>query len=85
VQEDVQGVAAAVQEDVSSYQGGHVEYFSYLVERLRERGAGHVKVYGGGGGVIVPEEIATAPRARGGAHLLAGRRPALGLPGMINR
>ena len=42
---------------ISSYQGGHVEYFTYLVELLRERGAGHVKVYGGGGGVIVPEEI----------------------------
>ncbi len=52
VQEDVQGVA------VSSYQGGHVEYFSYLVDLLTERGAGHVKVYGGGGGVIVPTEIA---------------------------
>src|ERR1700710_2983434 len=42
-QEDVQGVA------ISSYQGGHVEYFSYLVERLRESGAGHVQVFGGGG------------------------------------
>src|SRR5689334_20171351 len=52
IDEDVQGVA------VSSYQGGHVEYFEYLVESLRERGAGHVKVFGGGGGVIVPEEIA---------------------------
>lgn len=51
VEEDVQGVA------VSSYQGGHVEYFEYLVESLREAGAGHVKVVGGGGGVIVPEEI----------------------------
>src|SRR5690606_7600521 len=40
VEEDVQGVA------VSSYQGGHVEYFEYLVESLAERGAGHVKVYG---------------------------------------
>ena len=51
MEEDVQGVA------VSSYQGGHVEYFEYLVESLRERGAGHVHVFGGGGGVIVPEEI----------------------------
>ncbi len=51
IQEDAQGVA------VSSYQGGHVEYFGYLLEALRERGAGHVKVFGGGGGVIVPEEI----------------------------
>src|SRR3977135_4082748 len=45
IQEDGQGVA------LSSYQGGHVEYFSYLIELLRERGAGHVRVYGGGGGV----------------------------------
>src|SRR5512132_68642 len=52
LEEDVQGVA------VSSYQGGHVEYFEYLVASLAERGAGHVRVYGGGGGVIVPEEIA---------------------------
>ena len=52
IEEDVQGVA------VSSYQGGHVEYFEYLVQQLRERGFGHVKIYGGGGGVIVPAEIA---------------------------
>src|SRR5690554_4191322 len=51
IQEDVQGVA------VSSYQGGHLEFFRYLVDLLRERGAGHIKVYGGGGGVIIPEEI----------------------------
>src|SRR5881397_746957 len=51
IEEDVQGVA------VSSYQGGHIEYFEYLVESLRERGAGHVRVVGGGGGVIVPQEI----------------------------
>src|SRR5881227_4036153 len=51
IQQDAQGVA------VSSYQGGHVEYFTYLVELLRERGAGHGMVYGGGGGVIVPREI----------------------------
>ena len=56
IQEDVQGVA------VSSYQGGHVEYFTYLVELLRERGAGHVRVYGGGGGVIAPREIALVPK-----------------------
>jgi isobutyryl-CoA mutase len=55
-------VTAAIQEDahgiaVSSYQGGHVEYFKYMIDLLRERGAGHIKVFGGGGGVIVPEEI----------------------------
>jgi methylmalonyl-CoA mutase len=84
-----QVVTAAVQEDVhavyvSSYQGGHVEYFSYLVERLRERGAGHIKVYGGGGGVIVPEEIDLL-QERGVARIFSpadGQR--LGLPAMIN-
>jgi isobutyryl-CoA mutase len=55
-------VAAALEEDahgvaVSSYQGGHVEYFSHLVDRLRASGLEHVKVFGGGGGVIVPSEI----------------------------
>ncbi|NUZ04262.1 fused isobutyryl-CoA mutase/GTPase IcmF [Piscinibacter koreensis] len=55
-------VTAALQEDahgiaISSYQGGHVEYFKYMVDALRERGAGHVQVFGGGGGVIVPSEI----------------------------
>ena len=53
---------AAVQEDVdaiaiSSYQGGHVEFFEYLVTTLAARGAGHIRVYGGGGGTIVPAEI----------------------------
>jgi methylmalonyl-CoA mutase len=77
LEEDVQGVA------VSSYQGGHVEYFEYLVQLLRERGAGHVKVFGGGGGVIVPEEIARL--ARSGVRIFSpedGQR--LGLAGMVN-
>src|SRR4051794_21415101 len=52
VEEDPQGVA------VSSYQGGHVEYFRYLPDPLRGEGYGHVRVYGRGGGVIVPAEIA---------------------------
>ena len=51
IEEDVQGVA------ISSYQGGHLEFFKYMVDLLRDRGAAHVKVFGGGGGVIVPEEI----------------------------
>ncbi len=51
VQEDVQGIA------VSSYQGGHVEYFKYMLDLLRERGGSNIRVYGGGGGVIVPAEI----------------------------
>src|ERR671914_1866018 len=56
LQEDVQGVA------VSSYQGGHVEYFKYMLDLLRQRGGEHIRVFGGGGGVIVPEEIETLQR-----------------------
>ncbi len=52
VQEDAQGVA------VSSYQGGHNEYFRYLVDELRVRGRDQVRIFGGGGGVIIPSEIA---------------------------
>jgi methylmalonyl-CoA mutase len=81
-------VEAAVQEDahavaVSSYQGGHLEYFRYLVDRLREVGAGNVRVYGGGGGTITPEE-AEALHAYGVARIFLpedGRR--MGLAGMI--
>jgi methylmalonyl-CoA mutase len=51
LQEDVQGIA------ISSYQGGHVEYFKYMVDLLRQRGGSHIQVFGGGGGVIVPDEI----------------------------
>ena len=78
IQEDAQGVA------ISAYQGGHVEYFTYLVELLNERGAGHVKVYGGGGGVIVPREIELL-HSRGVARIFS---PAdgqhMGLAQMIN-
>ncbi|MBK7135953.1 MAG: methylmalonyl-CoA mutase family protein [Rhodocyclales bacterium] len=78
LQEDVQGIA------VSSYQGGHVEYFRYMVDLLKERGGEGIKVFGGGGGVIVPEEI-RALHAYGVAHIYSvedGRR--MGLQGMIN-
>jgi isobutyryl-CoA mutase len=78
VQEDVQGVA------ISSYQGGHMEYFRYLVELLAGRGAGHVRVYGGGGGVIVPREVAEL-EAAGVAKIFTpedGQR--LGLAAMVN-
>ncbi len=51
IQEDVQGIA------ISSYQGGHVEYFKYMYDLLKERGASHIRIYGGGGGVIIPREI----------------------------
>ncbi len=54
-------VDAAIQEDahalaLTSYQGGHMEFFTYVKSLLEERGAGHIRVFGGGGGVIVPEE-----------------------------
>ena len=78
VEEDVQAVA------VSSYQGGHNEFFRYLVDLLRERGAPHVKVFGGGGGVIVPSEI-RALEEYGVTKIYSpedGRR--FGLKGIIN-
>ena len=78
LQEDVQGIA------VSSYQGGHVEYFKYMLDMLRERGAGEIKVFGGGGGVIVPDEI-RALQDYGVARVFSpedGHR--LGLQGMID-
>ena len=79
IQEDAQGVA------VSSYQGGHVEYFTYLRELLDEKGAGHVRVYGGGGGTIVPAEIELL-HSRGIDRIFSpGDGQELGLPGMINQ
>ena len=77
IEEDVQGVA------VSSYQGGHIEYFEYLVESLRERGAGHVQVVGGGGGVIVHDEIVRL-RASGVTIFSPEDGQRLGLAGMIS-
>ncbi len=77
LQEDVQGIA------VSSYQGGHVEFFKYMIRLLRERGAPHIKVFGGGGGVIVPAEIREL-EAYGVEHIYSpedGQR--MGLEGMI--
>jgi methylmalonyl-CoA mutase len=78
VEEDVQGVA------ISSYQGGHMEFFRYLVDRLRAQGRPDVKVFGGGGGVIVPDEI-TDLHDYGVAHVFSpedGQR--LGLARMVN-
>ncbi len=77
LEEDAQGVA------VSSYQGGHVEYFEFLAATLKAAGAGDVRIFGGGGGVIVPEEIARLNAA--GVKIFSpedGQR--LGLTGMIN-
>ncbi len=77
IEEDVQGIA------VSSYQGGHVEYFEYLVELLRQRGADHIRVVGGGGGVIVHDEIDRL-RASGVTIFSPEDGQRLGLPGMVN-
>ncbi len=78
LQEDVQGIA------VSSYQGGHLEYFKFMVDLLRQRGGAHIKVFGGGGGVIVPSEIDEL-QCYGVTRIYSpedGQR--LGLQGMIN-
>jgi methylmalonyl-CoA mutase len=78
VEEDVQGIA------ISSYQGGHMEFFKYMFDLLKERGAGHVKIYGGGGGVIVADEIDEL-HAYGISRIFSpedGRN--LGLQGMID-
>ena len=77
IEEDAHGIA------VSSYQGGHVEFFRYMVDRLNKLRAGHIKVFGGGGGTIVPEEI-RALHDHGVARIYSpydGQN--LGLPGMI--
>ncbi len=82
-------VETAIQEDanaiaMTSYQGGHIEYFKYMYDLLQERGAGHIKIFGGGGGVILPEEIKEL-MDYGIARIYSpddGRE--LGLQGMIN-
>jgi len=78
LQEDVQGIA------ISSYQGGHIEYFKYMVDLLKQRGGGHIRVFGGGGGVIVAEEIREL-QDYGVARIYTpedGQK--MGLQGMIN-
>lgn len=82
-------VNTAIQEDanaiaMTSYQGGHNEYFKYMYDLLKEKGAGHIKIFGGGGGVILPTEIADL-QAYGITKIYSpddGR--AMGLQGMIN-
>ena len=78
IQEDVQGIA------VSSYQGGHMEYFKYMVELLEERGASHINVFGGGGGVIVDEEIEELHEAGVCRIFSVEDGSKMGLQGMIN-
>src|SRR5437660_2099099 len=78
LQEDVQGIA------ISSYQGGHLEFFKYMVDLLKSRGGEHIQVFGGGGGVIVPAEIKEL-QGYGVARIYSpedGQR--MGLQGMIN-
>ncbi|WP_305043020.1 fused isobutyryl-CoA mutase/GTPase IcmF [Geoalkalibacter sp.] len=78
IHEDAQGIA------VSSYQGGHLEFFKYLHDLLRERDAGHIKIFGGGGGVIIPKEIDEL-HSYGICKIFSpedGRK--MGLQGMIN-
>lgn len=78
IQEDVQGIA------ITSYQGGHMEFFKYIYDLLREKGAGHIKIFGGGGGTILPTEI-EALHAYGINRIYSpddGR--SMGLQGMIN-
>lgn len=78
IQEDVQGIA------ITSYQGGHLEFFKYAYDLLREKGAGHIKLFGGGGGTILPSEIEEL-HAYGIDRIYSpddGR--AMGLQGMIN-
>ncbi|MBO0933800.1 cobalamin-dependent protein, partial [Fibrella aquatilis] len=78
IQEDVQGIA------ITSYQGGHIEFFKYMYDLLHERGAGHIKIFGGGGGTILPREIEEL-HAYGITRLYSpddGRT--LGLQGMID-
>ncbi len=78
IQEDVQGIA------ITSYQGGHNEFFKYIYDLLQERGCGHIKIFGGGGGTILPSEI-EALQAYGIVRIYSpddGR--SMGLQGMIN-
>ncbi|MFM2207893.1 MAG: hypothetical protein RL213_1868 [Bacteroidota bacterium] len=78
IQEDVQAIA------MTSYQGGHMEYFKYMYDLLKERGCGHIKIFGGGGGVILPSEIEELHRYGITRIYSPDDGRAMGLQGMIN-
>lgn len=78
IQEDVQGIA------ITSYQGGHNEYFKYMHDLLKERGAGHIKIFGGGGGTILPSEIQELHDYGISRIYHPDDGRAMGLQGMIN-
>ena len=78
IQEDVQGIA------ITSYQGGHVEFFKYMYDLLKERDASHIKIYGGGGGTILPSEIAELQKYGIARIYHPDDGRAMGLQGMIN-
>jgi methylmalonyl-CoA mutase len=78
IQEDVQGIA------VTSYQGGHVEYFKYMHDLLKEKGCGHIRLFGGGGGTILPTEIEELHQYGIERIYSPDDGRAMGLQGMIN-
>jgi len=78
IEEDAQGIG------VSSYQGGHIEFFKYIIDLLKEKGASQIRVLGGGGGVIVPEEIKELEEYGVAKIYTPGDGAKLGLQGIIN-
>ncbi len=78
IQEDAQAIA------ITSYQGGHMEFFTYMLDMLRERGCGHIKIFGGGGGVILPEEMEELHQYGITRIYSPDDGRAMGLQGMIN-
>ena len=78
IEEDVQGIA------ISSYQGGHIEFFKYLYDILKEKGASRIKIFGGGGGVIVPAEIRELEKYGITKIYSPADGAKMGLQGMIN-
>ncbi|TDQ18654.1 methylmalonyl-CoA mutase [Algoriphagus boseongensis] len=78
IQEDVQAIA------ITSYQGGHVEFFKYMFDLLKEKGAGHIRIFGGGGGTILPDEIKELHEYGISRIYSPDDGRAMGLQGMIN-